>query len=229
MILGIIISNRKKSEKQQMVETIPIRISINGIKGKSTITRLVTNILIESGYKVVGKTTGTSSKMIYWFQDNQSNLDSKLQTTNSNDELSVLKNAVDIEAEAIVYENVDADYKSKKAPKFKLLNENIAVIANISEDYLEEDDKIVQSFAEIIPYDGYLITINSNYTDYFKQVARERDTKVITANNSKITYAYLDLFDYDVSVENAALALAVGQALGIDEKTCLRGMVNIEG
>ncbi|WP_455542315.1 hypothetical protein [Intestinibacter sp.] len=222
MILGIILINRKKSEQQRIVEEIPIRISINGIKGKSIITRLVTSILIEAGYKVVGKTAGSSEKMIYWCKNDETSYDAS-----SKDELSVIQKAVELEAEALVYEGMDASPDSKKVFQFKKLDENVVVISNISKDYVDVNDPIVQAFADIIPYDGYLITINSSYTDYFKKIARERDTKVITADNLKIADEYLALFDYTISAENAALAIAVGQALGIDEKTCLRGMLNI--
>lgn len=199
-------SNRKKSEQQNMVEKVPIRISVNGIKGKSIIIKLITNILMEAGYKVIGKTVGE---------------------LNRNDELSVIKNAVDLEAEALVCESEDIKSDSKKIPKFKKLDENIVVITDISEDDVDIDDSIVRSFADIIPYEGYLITINSNYVNYFRKIAGERDTKVIVADTSKITAEYLSLFD-DVSVENIAIAIAVGQVLKIDEKTCLRGMADID-
>ena len=199
-------SNRKKSEQQNMVEKVPIRISVNGIKGKSIIIKLITNILMEAGYKVIGKTVGE---------------------LNRNDELSVIKNAVDLEAEALVCESEDIKSDSKKIPKFKKLDENIVVITDISEDDVDIDDSIVRSFADIIPYEGYLITINSNYVNYFRKIAGERDTKVTVADTSKITAEYLSLFD-DVSVENIAIAIAVGQVLKIDEKTCLRGMADID-
>ncbi|MBU5336480.1 hypothetical protein [Intestinibacter bartlettii] len=199
-------SNRKKSEQQKMVEKVPIRISVNGIKGKSIITKLITNILMEAGYKVIGKT---------------------LEKSESNDELTIIKNAVDLEVEALVCESADVKSDSKKISKFKKLDENIVVITDISEDYVDIDDSIVRSFADIIPYEGYLITINSNYVNYFRKIAGERDTKVTVADTSKITAEYLSLFD-DVSVENIAIAIAVGQVLKIDEKTCLRGMADID-
>ena len=50
--------------QKRNVEKIPIRVNINGIRGKSTVTRLITSILTEAGYKTVGKTTGTAARMI---------------------------------------------------------------------------------------------------------------------------------------------------------------------
>ena len=67
LILGI----REQLAQKRNVEKIPIRVNINGIRGKSTVTRLITSILTEAGYRTIGKTTGTAARMIYWFQDDE--------------------------------------------------------------------------------------------------------------------------------------------------------------
>ena len=56
---------REQLAQKRNVKKIPIRVNINGIRGKSTVTRLITGILTEAGYKTVGKTTGTEARMIY--------------------------------------------------------------------------------------------------------------------------------------------------------------------
>ena len=48
--------------QKRNVEKIPIRVNINGIRGKSTVTRLITSILTEAGYKTVGKNNWDCSK-----------------------------------------------------------------------------------------------------------------------------------------------------------------------
>ena len=61
------VRNRRKRRHSDRLEKIPIRININGIRGKSTITRLIYSILREDKYRVIGKTTGTDARMMYWF------------------------------------------------------------------------------------------------------------------------------------------------------------------
>src|SRR5699024_12512885 len=55
----------EKKRHQKNVDAIPIRVNINGIRGKSTVTRLVTGILKEEDYRPIGKTNGTDERLIY--------------------------------------------------------------------------------------------------------------------------------------------------------------------
>ncbi|MDU5920893.1 MAG: poly-gamma-glutamate synthase PgsB [Clostridiales bacterium] len=226
LILGI----REQMAQKRNVEKIPIKVNINGIRGKSTVTRLITSILTEAGYKTVGKTTGTAARMIYWFQDDEDIIVRQPQGANIGEQLKVLQKAADLNAEALVCECMAVNPDYQKVFQFRMLEANIVVIVNVLEDHLDVMgptlDQIAQAFGATIPYNGFLITIDCAYTDYFKQIAKERNTKVIIADNSKITDEYLAKFDYMIFPDNASLALAVGEALGIDEETCFKGMLN---
>ena len=216
--------------QKRNVEKIPIRVNINGIRGKSTVTRLITSILTEAGYKTVGKTTGTAARMIYWFQDDEDIIVRQPQGANIGEQLKVLQKAADLNAEALVCEcmAVNPDYQKVAQDGCSLLLRDD--IVDVLEDHLDVMgptlDQIAQAFGATIPYNGFLITIDCAYTNYFKQIAKERNTKVIIADNSKITDEYLAKFDYMIFPDNASLALAVGEALGIDEETCFKGMLN---
>ncbi len=63
-----------KNAIRSISDSIPVRVNVNGIRGKSTVTRLITGVIQEAKYKTVGKTTGTSARMIYWFTDKENRL-----------------------------------------------------------------------------------------------------------------------------------------------------------
>ena len=60
MIIGIIESYLHR----HYLKKIPIRIHVNGARGKSSVTRLIASGLRESGKKVLAKTTGSSPRII---------------------------------------------------------------------------------------------------------------------------------------------------------------------
>src|SRR5437764_13184828 len=43
---------------------VPVRVHVNGTRGKSSVTRLIAAILRAAGIRTVAKTTGTSARLI---------------------------------------------------------------------------------------------------------------------------------------------------------------------
>lgn len=228
IMLGIGFIEKKRHQKN--IDALPVRVNINGIRGKSTVTRLTTGILMEAGYKTVGKTTGTDARMIYWDTPEEKPIKRKPQGPNIGEQKEVMRETVERGANAIVSEcmAVNPDYQIifQEEP----LQANIGVIVNVLEDHMDVMgptlDEIAEAFTATIPYNGHLVITDSEYTDFFKEIAKKRNTEVIVADNSKITDEYLRKFEYMVFPDNASLALGVAQALGIDEDTAFRGMLN---
>ncbi|BCU80907.1 PGA synthase CapB [Polycladomyces abyssicola] len=220
----------ERIQHQKNINAIPIRINVNGIRGKSTVTRLITGICIEAGYRTVGKTTGTAARMIYWFTDEEKPIKRRPEGPNIREQKMVVAEAAKLGAECLVSECMAVNPDYQEVFQNQLLQANIGVIVNVLEDHMDVMGptlkEVAQALSATIPYNGHLIVSDGPFVPYFKRIARERKTKVIVADNSKISEEYLRQFDYMVFPENAALALAVAEALGIDEETALRGMLN---
>lgn len=215
---------------QKNIDSIPVKININGIRGKSTVTRLITGIVTEAGYKTIGKTTGTSARMIYWFTDEEKPIVRRPEGPNIGEQRRVVKEAAKLEAEALVSECMAVNPDYQITFQEKMLQANIGVIVNVLEDHMDVMgptlDEVAEAFLPTIPYKGHLITIDGPYLEYFKTAAAKRRTKVIVADNSKVTDEFLRKFDYMVFPDNASLALAVAEALDIPEEVAFRGMLN---
>ncbi|MEH7563218.1 poly-gamma-glutamate synthase PgsB [Priestia megaterium] len=215
---------------QKNIDSIPVRININGIRGKSTVTRLITGIVTEAGYKTVGKTTGTSARMIYWFTDEEKPIVRRPEGPNIGEQRRVVKEAARLQAEALVSECMAVNPDYQITFQEKMIQANIGVIVNVLEDHMDVMgptlDEVAEAFLATIPYKGHLITVEGPYLEYFKTVAAKRRTKVIVADNSRITDEFLRKFDYMVFPDNASLALAVAEALDIPEEIAFRGMLN---
>ena len=230
MILLFILGFREKLINEKNIKTIPIRVNINGIRGKSTATRLITGILIECGYKTIGKTTGTAARMIYWNRDDEKKIVRGIQGANIKEQIKVIAEAALVGADALVCECMAVTPEYQEVYQEQMIKANICVIVNVLKDHMDVMgptlDQVAQAFSKTIPSNGYLITVNSPYRKYFEEIAKKKNTKVIIADNSKIPNGYLDKFDYILFPENISIALAVAEALNIDRKIALKGILN---
>lgn len=167
--------------------------------------------------------------MIYWFTEDEEIIKRKPQGPNIREQLEIIKKAANLQTQALVCECMAVNPEYQEVFQSKMLQANIGVITNVLEDHMDVMgptlDQVAQAFSSTIPYNGYLITVDGKYRKYFEDIAKDRNTKVIIGDNSKISQEFLSEFDYMVFPDNASLALAVGQALGIDTETCFRGMI----
>ncbi|MDQ0257230.1 poly-gamma-glutamate synthase PgsB/CapB [Evansella vedderi] len=229
-ILLLLIGIFEYKQHQKNVKKIPIRINVNGVRGKSTVTRLITGILKEAGLKTVGKTTGTQARMIYWNTPKEEPIIRDPEGPNIKEQKRVVRETAQLNVDALVSECMAVNPDYQIIFQDVLVQANIGVIVNVLEDHMDvlgpTLDDVARAFVSTIPYNGHLIVNESPYVEYYREKAAERNTKLIVADNSKITEEYLRKFSYIIFPENAALALAVAEALEIDEETARAGMIN---
>lgn len=226
LFLGIVESLHNRSN----VKRLKIRINVNGIRGKSTVTRLITAILHESGCSTIGKTTGTAARFIIPTENREESIRRRPNGISINETLRAISRAVNkYDAEAFVCECMAVRPLYQDAMQNQMLHANITVIANVLEDHLDvmgpTTDEIALTFAKTIPYNGCVIVDNGPYVSYFHEIANQRQTRIVVADNSEVPPGYLDLFDYKLFHDNVALGLAAAKALNIDQETALRGML----
>ena len=194
LVLGI----REMHVHRKRIKQIPIRININGIRGKSTITRLIYGILREDNYQVIGKTTGTDARMLYWFDEEEYPVVRKPQGPNIGEQKDILQNVIDNKGKAIVNECMAVNPDYQIVFQEKLLKANVGVIVNVMEDHMETLgptlDEVAEAFTATIPYNGKLVIMKDDYTDFFKKVADKRNTETIVVDRDKVEEDLLRLY-----------------------------------
>ncbi|MFB5662388.1 poly-gamma-glutamate synthase PgsB, partial [Alteribacillus sp. HJP-4] len=128
--LLIVLGVREKVKHRQIIKSVPLRINVNGIRGKSTVTRLITGVLAEAGYKVAGKTTGTSAKFIHWTGE-EDDIIRNPEGPNIKEQKVILKKASDIGANAFVGECMAINPEYQHVLQQSFLQANIGVILNV--------------------------------------------------------------------------------------------------
>lgn len=232
LILLIFIGVREQKRNDENVEKIPLRVNVNGIRGKSTATRLISAVLIEAGYKNIGKTTGTAPRFIYGNKTSKElEIMRRPKGVSIIEQLGVIEKAANLRADSLVCECMAVNPQLQEIYQEKMIKANIGVIVNVLEDHLDEMgptmDQIALAFTSTIPYNGKVIISQQDvdYIDYFKKIAKERNTEVFVTDESEIPEGFLEKFKYVVFPNNVAIPLAFAKAVGIDKETALRGML----
>lgn len=226
LFLGII----ERIRLQRSIKKIPRRILVNGIRGKSTVTRLLMGILRENHQKVAGKTTGTMPRLFYWDQEEEIEIIRSLQGPNISEQKWVMKEVARKNVDALVTECMAVNPEYQTIFQKRFVQANITVITNTIEDHLDvmgpTTDQVAEAFSETIPHNGYLVMAPNAYEKYYRKKAKARNSQVIIADPNTVTQKDLKRFSYMMFPENVAIGYALADLWGIDRSTALRGMVH---
>lgn len=194
-------------------------VYVNGIRGKSTVTRLIDAGLRSGGYKVFCKTTGTVPMTIG--VDNIARPLHRRGRANIKEQLQILHQAALADAEILVLECMAVDPKLQWVTQHKMLRADIGVITNVRLDHTAEMgetlEQICNSLSGTIPEGGHLFTADRNFFPQLRTnsaaLGSTAELALPTGNEPAIDFP-----------ENLALALAVCRHLGVAEEAALSGM-----
>lgn len=199
---------------------IGLVIHVNGIRGKSTVTRLIDAGLRGCGYSVFSKTTGTVPTTIG--VDNIPKPINRLGPANVREQMRVLRWATKQNAQALVVECMAVNPELQYLTENRILHADVNVITNVRADHLdqmgEDLESIAYSLANTTPTNGILVLGEDKYLSCFERCAQKLNTKIIVAK------PYTGEETLDTFPENIATALAVCEALGLDREKFFEGM-----
>ncbi len=230
-LLGVIISwwiERRDYERR--LDKLKIRIYVNGIRGKSTVTRLIAGILREAGIQTLAKTTGSAAMVIL---PNGEEIPIPRRSSPTIMELfNIAKGYLEKDTEAIVFETMALFPANQTASQELLVKGNINVITNVREDHQdvmgESLEEITDTLSLMIPHAGILITAEDRPL-LKKRLAKNADVRgsqLVYADPNWVTEQDLKGFNYLSFRENISIGIAVAQILGIPRTTAMRGMWN---
>jgi poly-gamma-glutamate synthase PgsB/CapB len=208
---------------------VPHRIHVNGIRGKSTVTRLIAGMLREANLVTIGKSTGSFAAVI-----TPEGEDYPLHRTGSPtilEQINVVRDWVSPFVDAIVMECMAINPRYQKVSEEQIIKSTIGVITNVREDHQdvmgETLPEIARSLMSSCPRNGILVTAEQNpeLLDIMFHEARKRGTALIVADPTQVRPEEVAAFDYISFEENIAIVLAVAELLDIPRHVAMAGMV----
>ncbi|MEV7724333.1 poly-gamma-glutamate synthase PgsB [Streptomyces sp. NPDC087917] len=209
------------------LDRIPNRVLVNGIRGKSSITRLCAGALRGGGLTTVAKTTGTAARFIHP-DATEEPVYRKFGIANVVEQIGIVRRAASYRPDALVMECMAVMPALQEINQSKLIQSTIGVLCNVREDHVAEMgptlDDIARSLSRSMPHGGICVTAEKERFDVLQLEADARDCKLIYADPDTVSDAELRGFSWFTFKENVAIALTVAELLGVDRATALTGM-----
>ncbi len=211
---------------QKRIYSIPIRIHINGTRGKSSVTRLVGAGLRAGGISTITKVTGTFPRLI--IEDGTETYIHRKSDANIIEQLSIVKYAAQRNAKALVMECMALQPQYQWITEHRMIHSNLSVMTNVRMDHVDVMGHTLPEIAETmgatIPKNEHLFSSEDVIPELLKKIADKRNTKSHFIDSSAISQEDMKGFSYIEHKDNVALALAICEHLEVDRKTALNGM-----
>lgn len=214
------------------IDRLDYRIHVNGIRGKSTVTRIIAGMFREAGYVTIGKATGTEAVVV-----NREGVDEVINRKAAPtilEQIEVSEQYVDDSVQVLVIECMALKPQYQEVSERMIVRSNIGVLTNVREDHQdvmgETLPEIARSLLSTCPRNGILVTAERNpeITPIIEEVAAKRRTRVVYADPDVVSDTDIDRFDYIAFKENVAIAVAIADIVGIPRNVAMDGIVRAD-
>ncbi len=190
------------------LRSVPLRILVNGTRGKTTVTRLLACALREDGRTVLAKTTGSEAALVM----PDGSVESIKRRGGANvlgEMLSLFRSAERLKADAVVIECMAVRPESQILIQ-SLVRPTVSIITNARIDHVDVMGDTVKSTAEVLK-----LSVPSSNSFYTSDICFMSDESAVLVASGKTSQE-----------RNRALCLKVLSDLGVDEAVALRGMAS---
>jgi poly-gamma-glutamate synthase PgsB/CapB len=217
---------------KRKIKQIPYRVHVNGTRGKSSVTRLISAALRAGGRRVFAKTTGTLPQMI--FPDGSELPVYRASKANIIEQLRIFRVAAENEAEVLVIECMALQPTLQSLCELKLVQATHGVITNARADHLDvmgpDEVNVAEALLGTTPVGQKLFTCERDYLKEFQTACDDRGSELVAISldeANEISDEEMLGFSYVEHKDNVALALSVAKDFGIEREVALKGMYEV--
>ncbi len=214
------------------VDALDVRIHVNGIRGKSSVSRLVAGVLRAANYTPIAKTTGSAAVVI-----DRHGVDHPIVRSGPAtilEQLEIVDEWVLDDVDALVIECMAINPAYQNVCETQIVRSDIGCLTNVREDHQdvmgETLPEIARSLLNTCPSNGVLITSEQNpeILGIIKREVEKKNSKLIVTDPSTVELDDMRGFSYIEFEENVSIGLEVARQLDIPRNVALRGMWSAE-
>ncbi len=207
---------------------IPLRISVTGTRGKSSVVRMIASILREDGRKVIAKTTGSQARLV--MPDAQEIEVTRRGVTSIIEQKRLIKKAAQIKADCLVAEIMSIHPENHYIESQQMLQPHIVVITNVREDHTEAMGKTKEEIAAVlaldIPAKARVFVPEKENRAIFETAVKEAAGELITVQKgiSSPLFQHAPELQRKEFSDNLDLVYALGKHLRLDQQVISNGI-----
>jgi poly-gamma-glutamate synthase PgsB/CapB len=210
------------------VDDLDIRVHVNGIRGKSSVARVIAGVLRNADYPTIAKTTGSAAVVI-----GADGVDYPIIRTGPAtilEQIEIIKRWLTPDIRALVIECMAINPMYQQVCERQIVRSDIGVITNVREDHQdvmgETLPEIAVSLLNTCPTDGILITaeVEPAIVEIMRDTAASLGTELIVVSPAEVTAEDMRGFRHIEFEENVAIGLEVARQLGISRDVAMQGM-----
>ncbi|KTG24560.1 poly-gamma-glutamate synthase PgsB [Idiomarina sp. WRN-38] len=216
-----------------LVSRIPVRVHVNGTRGKTSVTRLIAAGLRAGGKRVCAKTTGSAAAVTD--PDGREFPIYRISGANIIEQMRTLKRMARLKPEIVVMECMALQPQYQSLSELRMVRSNVGVITNARPDHLDVmgpgEEDVALALAGSTPVKGNLFTAERDLLPTFEHSCKDRKSElhgVTLEEVEAISDDTMSQFRYAEHKENVALALKICEHLGVDRDKALKGMTELE-
>lgn len=189
------------------ISKIPVRILVNGTRGKSTVVKNISSLLRSNNIKTFSKITGATPT--YFLDDTLPTEIRRNGGARITEQFKMIRNAAKNNSDAIVLECMSINPELQKIES-KVLQPQYYIITNIREDHLEEmgsnSEEWIDAICSAIPDNCTVVTAEKKYFKEIQEYAVKKNCKVISISSDMVN---TDINSFGFQSENFKISSAI--------------------
>lgn len=211
-------------------KAVPIRVHVNGTRGKSNVTRLIAAGLRAAGVRTLAKVTGTQARWILPSGEEMpvARVGGRARI---HEQVAALRYAHELGCEALVVECMALHPEMQWASEHQILRSTVGVITNARLDHADlmgwDPAMVARVLANTTPRDGVVVCGDEAVAGMVDSIAGQRNTRVVVAARSGLERPRYTADPVASPPENIAIAQAVLNCLGVPVETSRRALAAV--